>query len=126
MSKISLADLAEGAVEERFNQELQKVLSNIADPNTDPKKARKITVTVTLKANEKRDIVSTTIDAKSNVTPAYAISTMIVLGQDNNGRVVGQELKSGAKGQTYITQEGQLADDTGNVIDLKQAAKGGK
>ena len=120
MSKISLADLAEGAVEERFNQELSRVLANIADPNTDPKKARKVTVTVTLKADENRDIVSTTIDAKSTVAPAIAISTKFVLGQDSKGRVVGQELKSGAKGQTFITQEGNVADDTGKIIDLKQ------
>lgn len=125
MSKIHLADLAEGAVEERFNQELQRVLANIADPNTDPKKARKVTLTLTLKGDENRDIVLTSIDTKSTVAPAKAIATKIVMGQDSTGKVVGQELKSGSKGQTFITQDGQVADDTGNIIDLKQA-KGGK
>jgi len=125
MSQISLADLSEGAVEERFNQELSRVLANIADPNTDPKKARKVTLTLTLKGDEKRDVLLASFDAKSTVAPAKAIETKIVMGQDSKGKVIGQELKSGALGQTYITPEGQVADDTGNIIDLKQA-KGGK
>ena len=89
-------------------------------------KKRKVTLTLTLKGDEQRDIILASFDAKSTVAPAKAIETKIVMDRDSKGRVVGSELKSGAKGQTYITQEGQLADDTGNVIDLKQAAKGGK
>jgi hypothetical protein len=58
---IDLADFAGGAVSERFNQELKKVLENIADPNTDPKKARTVTVKVTLKADENRDIADVDI-----------------------------------------------------------------
>ncbi|WP_256379989.1 hypothetical protein [Brevibacillus sp. 7WMA2] len=29
---------------------------------------------------------------------------------------LGAELKSGMKGQTYITPDGEIADDKGNVI----------
>ena len=45
---IDLSGLADGAVSERFQLELQRVLENIADPNTDPKKARTLTLTLTL------------------------------------------------------------------------------
>ncbi len=55
---LNLAEMAEGAFLERFHIELEKALENIADPNTDPKKARKITLTATLKADEKRDIIN--------------------------------------------------------------------
>ncbi|MEK3974512.1 MULTISPECIES: RusA family crossover junction endodeoxyribonuclease [unclassified Psychrobacillus] len=35
---------------------MQIALDNIADPNTDHKKARKVTVSLTRKANEKRNL----------------------------------------------------------------------
>lgn len=42
MEKITLNNLANGALEERFNDVLANVLENIVGPNTDHKKARKI------------------------------------------------------------------------------------
>lgn len=113
---VDLNNFADGAVAERFNQELQKVLENIADPNTDPKKARKVTLTVTLKADEKRDLAMVSVQAKSTLAPAMEVETKLILDYDNNGRVTGAELKSGIKGQTYITEDGEVADDKGNKI----------
>lgn len=46
----NLSEMSNGAVNERFNYELQKVVENICDPNTDPKKKRKITLTWKLAA----------------------------------------------------------------------------
>ncbi|UYL94166.1 hypothetical protein PK52_gp51 [Geobacillus phage vB_GthS_PK5.2] len=113
---IDLNSFADGAVAERFNQELQKVLENIADPNTDPKKPRKVTLTVTLKADEKRDLAMVSVTAKSTLVPATPIETKLVMDYDSNGRVTGAELKSGIKGQTYIDEDGEIRDDKGNKI----------
>ena len=49
---LNLAEMANGAFMEQFNIELKKVLANIADPNTDPKKARKITLVVSKEKGE--------------------------------------------------------------------------
>jgi hypothetical protein len=46
---INLTEFADGAVAERVNIELQKVLENLTDPNTDPKKVRTITVEISMK-----------------------------------------------------------------------------
>jgi hypothetical protein len=116
---IDLADFAGGAVSERFNQELKKVLENIADPNTDPKKARTITVKVTLKADENRDIADVDISTSCTLVSAKPVATRIIMDRDSKGNVVGAELKSGVKGQTYITENSEIADDTGKVIDLR-------
>ncbi|MFC4768712.1 replication terminator protein [Effusibacillus consociatus] len=113
---IDLTNFADGAVAERFNLELKKVLENIADPNTDPKKARKITLTVTVKADEKRDIANVSIQTKTVVAPAREIETKIVMDYDNTGSVVGAELKSGVKGQMFIDADGEVADDKGNKV----------
>lgn len=113
---IDLNTFADGAVAERFNLELQKILENIADPNTDPTKARKLTLTVALKADENRDLAMVSVTAKSTLAPAKSIETKIVMDYDSNGKVTGAELKSGIKGQTYITEDGEVADDKGNKI----------
>ena len=44
----SLSELMDGGVEERFNQELEKVWANVYDPNTDAKKPREVTLRVRL------------------------------------------------------------------------------
>ncbi|MCR8980932.1 replication terminator protein [Brevibacillus laterosporus] len=113
---ISLDDFAEGAVAEAFRIELSKVLANIADPNTDANKVRKLSITVAIKADEKRDIAAVQVQTKSTLIPAKPIETKLIMDYDNNGQVIGAELKSGMKGQTYITPDGEIADDKGNVI----------
>ncbi|PEL12713.1 replication terminator protein [Bacillus sp. AFS017336] len=113
---IDLQSLADGAVAERINLELKKVLQNLADPNTDAKKARKINLAITLKGNEKRDVASVSIVAKTTLAPAKDIETQIILGYDNDGSITGAELKSGIKGQTYVDDNGEILDDNGNKI----------
>ncbi|MDQ0340246.1 uncharacterized protein YuzE [Caldalkalibacillus uzonensis] len=113
---IDLSNFANGAVAERFNQELAKVLENIADPNTDPKKARKLQLTLTIKADENRDIANVSIQTKTTLVPAKDIETKIIMDTDGEGNVVGAELKSGMKGQMYIDDEGDIADDRGQKV----------
>ncbi|MCM3620483.1 replication terminator protein [Sutcliffiella horikoshii] len=113
---IDLNNFSEGALAERFNQELQKILENIADPNTDAKKVRKLTLTVSLKADDKRDVVLTSVVAKSTLAPAKEIEAKLIMDLDVKGKVTGAELKSGIKGQTYITEEGEIESDRGEKI----------
>ena len=49
MRHINLEKFADGALSVQVNKALHKVVENILDPNTDPTKARKITVTITMK-----------------------------------------------------------------------------
>lgn len=120
MSRINLQELAGGAVAEKIDIELQNVLENIADPNTNPKKARKLQITLTFKADENRDIANLSTVVKSTIVPAKPTESKVVLDFDENGMVTGAELKSTAKGQTFIDQDGDVADDKGNkIIDLR-------
>jgi len=123
-TKINLQDLAGGSVSERIDIELQKVLENIADPNTDAKKARKLQIVLTFKADEERDIANLSIQVKPTLIPAKQTETKILLDYDENGKATGAELKSGQKGQCYIDQDGDVADDKGEkVINLKANQK---
>jgi hypothetical protein len=114
---IDLNTFANGALAERANEELQKILENIADPNTDAKKKRKLTLTITLAADNERDVIMTNVIAKSTLAPAEAIEAKILMDLDNEGKVTGAELKSGIKGQTFIDMEtGEIQDDRGTKI----------
>lgn len=114
---IDLNTFANGALAERANEELQKILENIADPNTDAKKKRKLTLTITLAADNERDVIMTNVVAKSTLAPAEPIEAKILMDLDNDGKVTGAELKSGIKGQTFVDVEtGEIKEDTGTKI----------
>jgi hypothetical protein len=125
MSIIDLNTFAEGALAERVNVELQKILENIADPNTDAKKVRSLTVKLTFKADDKRDVILSTVVAKSTLAPARDIESKLIMDLDNYGNITGAELKSGIKGQTFVDVEtGEVLDDRGSkIINLKQQSK---
>ncbi|KZR58340.1 hypothetical protein [Pseudobacillus badius] len=113
---VDLNCFADGAMAERFNQEVQKVLENITDPNTDPTKVRKVTLTINFNSNDKREVVNVSVQAKSTLTPAKNIDTQLLVDYDSKGKVTGAELKSGVKGQTYIDTEGDISTDSGEKI----------
>ncbi|MEK5480336.1 replication terminator protein [Paenibacillus sp. FSL R5-0407] len=114
--EIKLESLADGSISERFNQELQKVLINIADPNTEAKTTRKINISLTIKPNENREMAEVSISATSTLAPAKEVLTTIIMDRDNEGKPAAAELKSGQRGQTFIDNDGDVADDTGHKI----------
>ena len=118
---IALQDLAYGAFMEQFERELDLVLRNIADPNTDAKAPRKVTMTVTLKPNEERNTVSFAVQSKASLVAPKPVTTTLIIGREDSGKVVAAELKSGQPGQMYIDADSQVKDDTGNVVQIKAA-----
>lgn len=101
--KLSFGTLANGAVEERFQQELEKVLKNIMDPNTDFKAARNLTVKLSFKTNEERQIASVDFSIVPKVAPVKNIQTAIIIGEDMTGQVVTKEILKQVPGQTMIS-----------------------
>lgn len=114
---IDLNKLANGAASEKFNNEMQRVLDNIADPNTDFKKARTVTLTVTLKPNENRNLSDIKISVKSTIAPSHPVATEMLIGIDSKGKVTGKELMSGKEGQSYFDDKGDIRDDVGEKIE---------
>lgn len=115
-TQINLNEFAGGALAEKFNIEMQRVLENIADPNTDHKKKRKVTVTLTLESNENRNLTNVMVDVKSTLAPSKGVETQLMVDYTPNGQVVGAELKSGIPGQTYFDGE-QVKTDTGQPVE---------
>lgn len=114
--KLDLSQIGEGGLQEKVDKELEKVIVNILDPNTETKTARNLVITLTMKSDDTRQTVSTTMEVKSTLAPQKAIATTVLVGQDDN-QVYANELKSSMPGQTYFDDKAILRTDVGEPIE---------
>jgi hypothetical protein len=103
----SVLEMAKGAILEQTDNEMTKILSNILDPNTDPKKVRSLTITVKFKPDESREYVSVEAQAKSNIAPIMPIATRMILEADKDGNPKAMELTRDDPNQVHMFEEGE-------------------
>ncbi|WP_338209339.1 replication terminator protein [Lactiplantibacillus paraxiangfangensis] len=114
----NLSEISGGAVQEKIDREMKRVAANIIDPNTDAKKKRKITLTISLAPNDSRTVVDVDTEVKSVLAPQSAVPTTIMTGRNlDTGEIAVNELKSGTPGQTYIDDDGTVKTDTGKPVE---------
>ena len=80
--KATLLNLAEGAAKEKFDFELQRVIENIQDLNTDPSQKREVILKVVFVADKERKKVSVEVSAKSKLAADVPATDMIHLTRD--------------------------------------------
>jgi len=114
MDKLSFTTLAGGGVEEKLQYALDEVAENIADPNTDAKKVRKVTMTLTLKPNEQRTIANLEVDVKTSLAAPVGISTTLMIDRDGEGKIVASEIYGKDPNQ------GAIDFETGDVIHIAE------
>lgn len=78
---IRIDTVARGAGEVLFQHNLAKVVENIRDPNTNPRKPRKITLTFTITPNEKRNEATITIDASCRLVASKPMDSHLFIGE---------------------------------------------
>lgn len=118
--KVDLESLAYGGLSERFNEAMQDILLNIADPNTEATKKRSIILEVSLVPNDDRNMAGVEITVKTKPAPAKALGTTFRVGIDKNGGLA-NEVQSELPGQTYMGEDGeQHLNDGRKIIDLKR------
>lgn len=103
----SVLEMAKGAILEQTDNEMTKIMSNILDPNTDPKKARKLTITLTFKPDESREFVSLEAQAKSTIAPIMPIATRMILEADKDGNPKAMELTRNDPNQLHMFEDGE-------------------
>lgn len=91
LKPVSLRTLAGGAVDEIFKHELNKVIENITDLNTEPDKKRKITLEVAITPTKDREMGVVSITCKSNLVSIKPVETTIFIGKDNGMPVAYQK-----------------------------------
>lgn len=99
MGAFSLDSLCGGALLERFILAMKQIGGNIVDPNTDPEKARSITIKITFKPDKSRRSVKTSIATNVSLAPPVANETLLLVGQDlKTGRIEVSEYGSQSQG----------------------------
>jgi hypothetical protein len=81
---VSLCSLAMGACIERFDDELEKVVTNILDPNTDSG-TREINLKVKIIPNEERNFCAVRVQCSSRMAAPKSFETHIYIGRDIKG-----------------------------------------
>ncbi len=114
---VSLETLRDGAVSERFNIALQEVLDNILDPNTEPEKARTITLKFSIKPNKDRDFCAVSISSDVKLAPISSLGTEFFIGKQD-GKLVACER---SLRQTNLLADTPLPDNV-TPIKPKEAA----
>lgn len=115
--KIDLSKIANTALQEKVDKELEKVLDNILDLNTKANAVRKLTITLAMSTDDERTVVTTSMEVKSTLAPQKGVATTVIVGRDDTGRIHANELKSGIPGQTYFDDNGDMRTDTGELIE---------
>ncbi len=120
MSKVNLETFAGGALQEKFDDAMEKVLVNMTDPNTPWKIKRKIVVEVSFEQNEDRDDSTVNVSVVPKLAPVKPVSTRMAIGKDlATGEVFAEEYSSQCRGQMtlddYQSQQGQVVD--GKIVD---------
>ena len=123
--KINLETFAKGALSEKIRNGIAKVLENIQDPNTDEKKARKLTITLTFKPLQKRNFTSVSIDTKTTLMQPVPAETSLIIGVAPDGEIVATEYKDQIEGQQEMEmpEVEPTEENTGSdaVIDFRKA-----
>lgn len=140
MKHFNLEEFAGGKLSVQLNKALEKVTENIQDPNTDAQKVRKINVSISLRPNDERNFVSTTVETKLSLAPELGATTALSMGRDlRTGEVEAIEIFNQIPGQMSINdvidQEenedepqkvfdpdtGEIYEPSNKVIDLRKA-----
>ena len=124
MKHINIEQFSNGELTQQINREMEAVARNIADPNTEAKTARKITVTSTMKPNEQRDFITTSITTKSTLAPTLGAVTALAVGKNlKTGEIEVGEIGSQIPGQMSMEDvaaqqpAGQMQEIDGKVVD---------
>ena len=107
LNRISILEAAHGAIKERTDYELSKVIDNILDPNTRADKKRKVTVMLELLPDADRKLINLNTVVRSSLEPTQPISAGFAIGADDNGELTVFEMLAQIPGQRNIYGEEQ-------------------
>ncbi len=88
--RVTLETLAGGAAVELFQQQLDRVIANIVDPNTPSKAQRKVTLELVIQPDDERGMGEAKVTCKASVAAPNGARTTLYFGRQQ-GRLVAVE-----------------------------------
>ena len=99
MDAKSILEMSRGAIMERVDYEMGKVIDNVLDPNTAAAKKRKLVITLELTPDDDRQQIVVATQAKSTLVPTTPIITSLFVTADKNGEMAVVEMVPQVPGQ---------------------------
>lgn len=107
--KKSILEMSMGAIMERVDYEMERVINNILDPNTKATAKRKINITLELVPDANRKVITVLTTAKSALCPTEPITTSLyITSKVSTGEMMVAEMTPQIPGQMDLgggTQE---------------------
>lgn len=135
MELLSLQDIAGGALQQKVNVAMNKVLDNMQDPNTPWKNKRQINIKIAFVQNEERDDTAVEVSVETKLASVSPVVTRMSIGKDlKTGENYASEYGKQVKGQMSFSDyqpEQVVGDDVvdtdtgevvGKVVDLRKKA----
>lgn len=119
LDKKSILEMSMGAILERVDYEMGKVIDNILDLNTKPTGKRKITVALELIPSADRKTITVQTTAKSSLVPTDPVTTsLFITNQPNTGEMVVAEMVPQVPGQMALDGSEQVSP---KILNFKRA-----
>nr|DAW92449.1 MAG TPA: hypothetical protein [Caudoviricetes sp.] len=119
LDKKSILEMSMGAILERVDYEMGRVLDNILDPNTKPTGKRKITVSLELVPSADRRTITVLTTAKATLVPTDPVTTSLyITNQPSTGEMVVAEMVPQVPGQTALDGTEQAQP---KILNFKRA-----
>lgn len=126
MAKVSLDQIMGGGLQEQFCKSFDRVIANLADPNTSFKESRKITIELKFTQNEARDDVSCAVSVKEKLAAQAPLQTAFVVGKNlKTGEMYAEEYgrHNHLNGQTAF-EDMEVDPETGEVLEDQPQSTG--
>lgn len=103
--KRSILQMAHGAIEERVDIEMARIIENILNENTKPETKRKLRLELVFEPNEDRSMITVSAVAKATLAPLRSVTTALYVDRDPDGKLIAVEAKADIPGQTSLFEE---------------------
>lgn len=111
----SILEMAHGAILERVDYEMAKILDNILDANTEATAKRRMTLTLTFAPDGERATVAVSATAKTTLAPTNpAVTSLYLTEREDKAQAV--EMVPQIPGQTSLDLEEQAMPSALKVI----------
>ena len=109
LEKKSIVQMAMGAIEERVDYEMSRIVDNILDPNTKATGKRVLTIKIDLIPADDRRTIAVSATAKSTLIATNAVTTSLYVTSDHNGEMAVVEMVPQIPGQMNFEEQEQQA-----------------
>ncbi len=123
LDNVNLATLAQGGAVEMVNEALEEAFKDIRDPNTPANAERKVVLTLSMKPDDERQIVTMQIGVEKKLAKVRPSGALIELSRQRDGSILAVEVASMPSRQRVIPETQNEQAPSATPITAARAAR---